>query len=165
MYAKRPFSGPECVVKYLSGYTHRVGISNSRLSAVTESSVSFLARNRENPTKRRVVTISHQTFVRRFLLHSLPRGFRRIRYFGFLAVHHKQTTLSAIRRQIGTVRAPELASINRTLNTCCPSCGAEGLGYPMPPYAPFAKKAIQICHTSRNRGNNSYRTGFGERFI
>jgi hypothetical protein len=125
VYAKRPFAGPERVVKYLAGYTHRVGISNSRIKSVGADVVTFLARDRENPSRRKPVTLSHETFVRRFLQHGLPKGFRRIRYFGFLAVHRKREALTKIHRQLGsslTVPVPHTA-----LRRKCSKCGSSNI--------------------------------------
>lgn len=122
VYAKRPFSGPERVVKYLAGYTHRVGISNSRLCSITDTTVTFLARDKHDPSKRRRVTLSHETFTRRFLQHALPKSYRRIRYFGFLAVHRKREALTLIRSTLtAPVAVPETTP---SLGTCCPNCHA-----------------------------------------
>jgi hypothetical protein len=85
VYAKRPFGGPEHVLHYLARYTHRVAISNHRLVEVTDTHVSFRWKDYAHHSKRRVMTLSHEEFLRRFLQHVLPRGFPRIRYFGLLA--------------------------------------------------------------------------------
>jgi hypothetical protein len=85
VYAKRPFGGPEHVLHYLARYTHRVAISNHRLVNVTDTHVSFRWKDYAHHSKRRVMTLSHEEFLRRFLQHVLPRGFPRIRYFGLLA--------------------------------------------------------------------------------
>ena len=87
VYAKRPFAGPEAVLAYLSRYTHRVAISNSRLIALDERGVTFgwkdyRARGR---TRHKTMTLSPDEFMRRFLLHVLPGGFHRIRHYGLLA--------------------------------------------------------------------------------
>jgi hypothetical protein len=85
VYAKRPFGGPEHVLHYLARYTHRVAISNHRRVSVTDTHVSFRWKDYAHHSKRRVMTLSHEEFLRRFLQHVLPRGFPRIRYFGLLA--------------------------------------------------------------------------------
>jgi len=85
VYAKRPFGGPEHVLHYLARYTHRVAISNHRLVNVTDTHVSFRWKDYAHHSKCRVMTLSHEEFLRRFLKHVLPRGFSRIRYFGLLA--------------------------------------------------------------------------------
>jgi hypothetical protein len=118
VYAKRPFAGPEVVVKYLANYTHKVGISNRRLRQVTPDAVTFMARTKDSHGKQNPVTISPQSFVRRFMLHLLPRGFRRIRHFGFLAPHQKEQALATIRRDLNV---PAPVSEKPPLNTC-PVC-------------------------------------------
>jgi len=85
VYSKRPFGGPEHVLRYLGAYTHRVAISNSRLVALANGYVTFRWRDSTHGNKKRLMTLSVDEFLRRFLLHLLPRGFMRIRNFGFLA--------------------------------------------------------------------------------
>lgn len=85
VYAKKPFGGPEHVLHYLARYTHRVAISNHRLVEVTDANVTFRWKDYARHNKRRTMTLTHEEFLRRFLQHVLPRGFPRIRYFGFLA--------------------------------------------------------------------------------
>jgi hypothetical protein len=85
VYAKRPFGGPEHVLRYLGNYTHRVAISNSRLIALSDRNVTFLWRDSAHHNKKRLMALPVDEFLRRFLLHLLPRGFMRIRSFGFLA--------------------------------------------------------------------------------
>jgi hypothetical protein len=85
VYAKRPFGGPEHALRYLGNYTHRVAISNHRLVALTNDDVIFRWRDSAHGNKKRLMTLSVDEFLRRFLLHLLPRGFVRIRNFGFLA--------------------------------------------------------------------------------
>lgn len=85
VYAKPPFGGPLQVLKYLARYTHRVAISNARLLAIEDGKVSFLWKDRAGDGRRRCMHLEGIEFVRRFLLHVLPKGFVRIRHFGFLA--------------------------------------------------------------------------------
>ena len=85
VYAKPPFGGPEHALRYLSGYTHRIAISNRRLVALQQGNVSFRWRDSAHANKQRVMSLPVDEFLRRFLLHLLPRGFVRIRNFGFLA--------------------------------------------------------------------------------
>jgi hypothetical protein len=85
VYSKPPFAGPEHALRYLGAYTHRVGIANSRLVAFSEGIVSFRWRDSAHGNKKRVMSLPVDEFLRRFLLHLLPRGFVRIRNFGFLA--------------------------------------------------------------------------------
>jgi hypothetical protein len=85
VYSKPPFAGPEHALRYLGAYTHRVGISNSRLVALSDGNVRFRWRDSAHGNKKRITTLPVDEFLRRFLLHLLPRGFVRIRNFGFLA--------------------------------------------------------------------------------
>src|ERR1700693_3055530 len=85
VYSKRPFGGPEHVLRYLGAYTHRVAISNSRLVSLSEGNVTFRWRDSAHGNKKRLMTLPVEEFLRRFLLPLLPRGFVRIRNFGFLA--------------------------------------------------------------------------------
>ena len=85
VYSKRPFGGPEHALRYLGAYTHRVGIANSRLVSFAEGQVSFRWRDSAHGNRKRVMSLPADEFLRRFLLHLVPRGFVRIRNFGFLA--------------------------------------------------------------------------------
>ena len=87
VYAKRPFAGPQAVLAYLSRYTHRVAISNSRLVAMDDHGVSFRWKDYRTTgrTRYKTMTLSPEEFMRRFLLHVLPCGFHRIRHYGLLA--------------------------------------------------------------------------------
>src|SRR5664279_3112797 len=93
VYSKRPFGGPEHALRYLGAYTHRVAISNSRLVALSEGNVTFRWRDSAHGNKKRLMTLPVDEFLRRFLLHLLPRGFVRIRNFGFLANRQRATLL------------------------------------------------------------------------
>jgi len=84
-YAKRPFGGPEHVLHYLARYTHRVAISNHRIVNFADGKVTFRWKDYAHKSKQRLMTVTAEEFLRRFLLHSLPRGFVRIRFCGFLA--------------------------------------------------------------------------------
>ena len=85
VYAKPPFGGPEKVLDYLGRYTHRVAIANHRIVEVGDGKVAFRWRDYRQRSRQRIMTLDAEEFIRRFLLHVLPNGFRRIRYFGFLA--------------------------------------------------------------------------------
>ena len=93
VYAKAPFRGPHHLLHYLARYTHRVAISNHRLIAFDGESVTFRWKDYAHGNKKRKMTISADEFLRRFLLHTLPRGFVRIRFFGFLAGPHRSRML------------------------------------------------------------------------
>jgi hypothetical protein len=100
------FAGPEAVLKYLGRYTHRIAISNNRLTDLTEEAVSFKWKDYADNNRPKVMTLSHCEFLRRFLLHALPTGFVRIRYFGFLGQAVKKEKLQLCRTLLG-VKAPE----------------------------------------------------------
>jgi Putative transposase/Transposase zinc-binding domain len=97
VYAKPPFGGPEQVLSYLGRYTHRVAISNSRLVSLTDGRVSFRWKDYRHHHKPKIMTLDADEFIRRFLLHSLPDGFHRIRHYGFLANGHRAAKLALCR--------------------------------------------------------------------
>jgi hypothetical protein len=101
VYAKPAFGGPAHVLRYLGRYTHRVAISNHRLLAFDGNHVTFRWRDYARGNKQREMTVSAEEFIRRFLLHVLPRGFVRIRNFGFLANAHRAQLLPLCRRLLG----------------------------------------------------------------
>jgi hypothetical protein len=100
VYSKAPFGGPEQVYSYISRYTHRVAIANSRLVGCQNGKVTFKARDNENPGKHRMVCLDATEFIRRFLQHVLPRGFVRIRHYGLMAPKNVNTKLVAAKRLI-----------------------------------------------------------------
>jgi len=85
VYSKKPFAGPEQVLEYLGRYTHRVAISNNRIKDIAGTEVTFTYRDRQDENRKKKLTIEASEFIRRFLLHVLPKGFMKIRYFGFLS--------------------------------------------------------------------------------
>jgi hypothetical protein len=93
VYSKRPFGGPEYVLQYLGRYTHRVAISNHRLVSFADGQVTFRWRDSAHNNEQKLMTLSLDEFLRRFLLHLLPEGFVRIRHFGFLANRCRATSL------------------------------------------------------------------------
>jgi hypothetical protein len=101
VYAKRPFAGPQQVIDYVGRYTHRVAISNHRLMAIENDQVRFQWKDYRNGGQIQLMTLSSEEFIRRFLLHVLPDGFQRIRYYGFLANRNRQQKLATCRRLIG----------------------------------------------------------------
>jgi hypothetical protein len=100
VHAKAPFADPEQVFKYLSRYTHRVAISNQRLSDLGATHVTFSARDNQNPGNSRSVTITPEEFIRRFLLHVLPPRFTKIRHYGIMASRNAKTKLALARKLI-----------------------------------------------------------------
>ena len=108
MYAKRPFGGPEHALRYLGCYTHRVAISNHRLVSFTDEQVTFRWRDSRHKNKKRLMTLHVNEFLRRFLLHVLPKGFVRIRHFGFLATRNRSKLLPICRHLLpATARGSE----------------------------------------------------------
>ena len=110
VYAKRPFAGPQAVLAYLSRYTHRVAISNSRLVAMDERGVTFRWKDYRDKgrTRHKTMTLSAEEFMRRFLLHVLPGGFHRIRHFGLLANAIRRENLAKARELLGDGVSPLL---------------------------------------------------------
>ena len=110
VYAKRPFAGPEAVLAYLSRYTHRVAISNSRLVAFDQHGVTFRWKDYRDKgrTRHKTMTLSSPEFMRRFLLHVLPSGFHRIRHYGLLANARRQHHLATVRERLHQPAPPVL---------------------------------------------------------
>jgi Putative transposase/Transposase zinc-binding domain len=98
VYAKRPFAGPEQVLDYVGRYTHRVAISNNRLLDIAEGKVSFRYKDYRHDAQQKTMTLEAEEFIRRFLLHVLPEGFQRIRYYGFLANRYREHKLARCRK-------------------------------------------------------------------
>ena len=128
VYAKPPFAGPEAVLAYLSRYTHRVAISNRRLIAFDESGVTFRYKDyrRNGPERQRVMTIGADEFIRRFLLHVLPRGFHRIRHYGLLAGSARKASLALARTLLEVAPPPnDLPEETEDHRPPCPCCGGR----------------------------------------
>jgi Putative transposase/Transposase zinc-binding domain len=129
VYAKRPFAGPKAVLAYLSRYTHRVAISNRRLIAANAKAVTFKVKDYriDGPGRYTTMTLDAHEFIRRFLIHVLPKGFHRIRHYGLLASGVKANNLALARKLLDTAPpAPEpkdAASDPATPNPC-PCCGS-----------------------------------------
>jgi hypothetical protein len=102
VYAKAPFGGPQHVLEYLGRYTHRVAISNRRLLKLEDGQVSFQWKDYRDG-EQKVMTVSADEFIRRFLQHALPPGFQRIRYYGFLANCHRAEKLNLCRQLLATL--------------------------------------------------------------
>jgi hypothetical protein len=138
VYAKRPFAGPEAVLAYLARYTHRVAISNSRLIAVDETGVTFKYKDyrMDGPDRYKTMTLAPAEFIRRFMLHVLPKGFHRIRHYGLLARGPaKSATIERARELIAAAATtepeksrqdsdPTAASSPEKPAHPCPCCGA-----------------------------------------
>jgi hypothetical protein len=129
VYAKPPFAGPEAVLAYLSRYTHRVAISNRRLVAFDETGVTLRYKDyrRDGPERQSVMTLSADEFIRRFLLHVLPRGFHRIRHYGLLASSSRKANLARARAFLEVPMPPLDVAIEEPvdLRPPCPCCGGH----------------------------------------
>jgi hypothetical protein len=110
VYAKRPFAGPEQVLDYVGRYTHRVAISNNRLLDIAEGKVTFRYKDYRHEAQQKTMTLQAEEFIRRFLLHVLPEGFQRIRYYGFLANRYRQHKLAHCRELLGMPSCQSSAS-------------------------------------------------------
>jgi hypothetical protein len=131
-YAKRPFAGPQQVLDYLGRYTHRVAISNNRIISIDNGRVTFTYKDRQKEDEIKKMTLDADEFIRRFLLHVLPKGLIKIRYFGFLAHTNKKKDIPLIRKLIDPdATLPE--KIDESINemmlrltgidiSCCPKC-------------------------------------------
>lgn len=125
VYAKRPFGGPEHVLKYLARYTHRIAIANGRLVSCEGGNVTFRWRDSRNGNAQKTLTIDAIEFIRRFFMHVLPVGFVKIRHFGFLANANRRTLLALCRSLIATVHTvPQILSgtAARAIDRICPVC-------------------------------------------
>jgi predicted RNA-binding Zn-ribbon protein involved in translation (DUF1610 family) len=127
VYAKPAFGGPTNVLRYLGRYTHRIAISNHRLLAFDGERVTFLWKDYAHGGKQRTMTLLGTEFLRRLFLHVLPKGFVRIRYFGFLANRFRAHCLPLCQQLLASDRPPPGTSSETASNWHCPNCGAAML--------------------------------------
>jgi Putative transposase/Transposase zinc-binding domain len=131
VYAKRPFGGPQAVLAYLSRYTHRVAIANSRLIACDRANVTFRWKDYRADGRQKVMTLATGEFIRRFLIHVLPQGFHRIRHYGLFASATRADNIARVRRLLDVPAAqPEAGDTNCAQTTellaqPCPCCGGR----------------------------------------
>ena len=129
VYAKPPFAGPEAVLAYLSRYTHRVAISNRRLISLDENGVTFRYKDyrRDGAERYRTMTLPTDEFIRRFLLHVLPKGFHRIRHYGLLASATRKANVARIRQLLAVPAAvePDEPVEPTGPRPPCPCCGGR----------------------------------------
>jgi hypothetical protein len=125
VYAKQPFGGPNHVLNYLARYTHRVAISNHRLVSFSDGRVTFRWKDYAHGSEQRLMTLSADEFLRRFLLHALPGGFVRIRFFGFMSHRGRSAILPICKRLIGQ-KEPEILPerTEKQSSWLCPLCNA-----------------------------------------
>ena len=135
VYCKAPFAGPEAVLAYLSRYTHRVAISNRRLLSAGENGVTFKYKDYriEGPGRYKTMTLATGEFIRRFLIHVLPKGFHRIRHYGLLASANRVATIARARELLAAPSRPKqpetseaaAADEPRVMPRPCPCCGGR----------------------------------------
>jgi hypothetical protein len=135
VYAKPPFAGPEAVLAYLARYTHRVAISNSRLVGLDQRGVTFRYKDyrRDGQARHRTMTLAPEEFIRRFLLHVLPKRFHRIRHYGLLASATCKTNIARARELIAApapsqeppTQPDQTAGITTDHRPPCPCCGGH----------------------------------------
>jgi hypothetical protein len=144
VYAKRPFAGPEAVLKYLSGYTHRGPIANHRLVAFDGKTVTFRARGRSGGPDE-LVRLPLDTFIQRFVFHIGPAGFIRLRSYGFLAHRVRKDRVDQIRDQLGAPPATEPPPPRE--EQPCPRC-AKGRLRPIADVSSDVDGVVLICETA-----------------
>ena len=134
VYAKRPFAGPEQVLAYLSRYTHRVAISNSRLVSADASSVAFKFKDYrlEGPERYKTMTLQTSEFIRRFLMHVLPKGFHRIRHYGLLARSKTKAAMLTRARELIAAATPAKATPSHKTANGAATTAAEKPAHPCP---------------------------------
>jgi len=129
VYAKPPFAGPQAVLAYLSRYTHRVAISNRRLISLDDAGVTFRFKDyrRDGADRYRTMTLTTDEFIRRFLLHVLPKGFHRIRHYGLLASAGRRANVARVRELLAVPPTAEIAKPLEPadLRSPCPCCGGR----------------------------------------
>ena len=155
VYAKPPFGGPAQVLDYLGRYTHRVAISNHRLIAFQEGKVSFQWKDRKKHDRKQTMTLDSDEFIRRFLIHILPHGFAKIRYFGFLPNSHRSIRLSLCRLSLNAAppetdpKAADWKTVYQAVTgkpvEHCPSCH-EGRMHIIQIVQPFWQQRISNPH-------------------
>lgn len=152
VYAKKPFGGPAQVLAYLGRYTHRVAIANSRIVAFDDDHVAFIWKDYRQNGAAKIMKLAPDEFIRRFLLHTLPDGFHRIRHFGFMANGCRTTKLARCRSTLvdqiegAEEPTPDNAAFRKDARPSCPECGGvmrivatvlHGAGRPHPNASPF----------------------------
>ena len=127
VYAKRPFSGPESVIEYLGRYTHKIAISNHRISKVEDGKVSFSYKDYKHGATKKEMTLDASEFIRRFAMHILPKGFVRIRHYGILSSTSKSVCAAAIKEQLPPMMEVKHAKPKKEIYNPlqCPCCKKE----------------------------------------
>jgi hypothetical protein len=124
VYAKRPFGSPASVVEYLGRYTHKIAISNHRILAIDDQTVTISYKDYKDEGQKKTLTLTHGEFVRRFALHILPKRFVRIRHYGFLSSTWKRSKLPDLQDKLNNkTRSCLPEKTKKTLHKTCPCCG------------------------------------------
>ena len=158
VYAKRPFAGPEQVLDYVGRYTHRVAISNNRLLDIDHGTITFRFKDYRHDGQHKTMTLEAEEFIRRFLLHVLPDGFQRIRYYGFLGNRYREEKLARCRQLLGMPACPPTSEESQDyrdryeeLTGCslreCPVCH-QGCMVTIAILLPSPERQISITDTS-----------------
>jgi hypothetical protein len=158
VYAKRPFAGPEQVLDYVGRYTHRVAISNDRLLDIDHGNITFRYKDYRHDGQHKTMTLEAEEFIRRFLLHVLPDGFQRIRYYGFLGNRYREEKLARCRQLLGMPACPPTSEESQDyrdryeeLTGCslreCPVCH-QGCMVTIAILLPSPERQISITDTS-----------------
>lgn len=134
VYAKQPFLGPKQVIEYLGRYTHKIAISNHRITEIKDSRVSFRYKDYRDGEKQKVCTLEAEEFLRRFCLHILPSGFRKIRHYGILS-NRRKNELKRLQKGMGVKRAPQRKLTSEQVarerlgydSEICPHCGKAAM--------------------------------------
>jgi Putative transposase/Transposase zinc-binding domain len=158
VYAKHPFGGPQQVLAYLGRYTHRVAIANSRLLACENGQVRFRWKDYRAQNKSKTMMLTADEFMRRFLLHVLPKGFRRIRHYGFLANACRAIKLASIRAALDAPQRPQAAepidyreryaALTGNRLDVCPRCGGHMIDITQWSPAPVPHTTPPYCDSS-----------------
>jgi hypothetical protein len=134
VYAKRPFGGPEQVLKYLARYTHRVAISNQRLVSLEDGRVTCRYKDYADDHRSKTMTLSAEEFLRRFVQHVLPKGFVKVRHYGLLAPRGRDDRLDLCRRLLlpAIISVPlsgdaGAVTLTQAREPSCPQCGGHRL--------------------------------------
>jgi hypothetical protein len=158
VYAKRPFAGPQQVLKYLSRYTHRVAISNGRLLAADARNVTFRYKDYADGARPKTMTLAVEEFVRRFCLHLLPERFVKIRHYGLMGNRNRAQRIEQARQVLGVAPptgtetkgqelVPTVAEEGPRLR--CPQCGADALIWVEEvPRGRRGLRAVLLCDSS-----------------
>lgn len=163
VYAKAPFAGPQQIIEYLGRYTHKVAITSHRILEITDTTINFRYKDYKDGNKTKVMTLSHEEFLRRFEQHILPKGFVKIRHSGFLSHQHKGQRLQNICQQLKIAPPPPKTALPVTVLaamkygvdiTQCSVCKTGKLEL-IATYINIARQGVQLVNANelRNRGS------------